>query len=240
MYDPRIDDLVQKELDGTLAGSERTALEDATERDPEVVEQRDLMKAIGATLDDLPRVDPPPGFVRAVMENLGAPKSRGSNVVRIDSWSRRRALFAAGGVAAAALVALLFLPYISQSIDNNHAGGAMVKPGTAPVEIIDLAPHGGALRVVETPTRVTFRIDARPGDALELEFDAEAFASATVSGAEIVRQESGAVAVSLRGGPANVALERRSAGATAVGVTFSGRDGTVVKRTVNVPPTTNL
>lgn len=238
MYDTRIDDLVQKEIDGTLGENERAMLELAVQRDPDVASQRELMKAIAKTLDDFPRVDTPANFARSITENLPAPPKRTTSLVSFGRWRPRRLVFAASGVAAAALVALLFVPYISERIDGNHTGGAMMRP-PAPAVIIDLADKA-TLRVEETRPRVIFRIDAQPGDRVELEFDAEALASVSVSGADVARQEPGSVAVVLQARPASIALERRSTDASAVHLSFTGHDGKVVQRTVNVAATTNL
>jgi hypothetical protein len=237
MYDTGIDDLVQKEIDGTLAQNERAMLDLAVQRDPDVASQRELMKAIARTLDELPRIDTPADFSRAITESLPAATIRTSNLVSIAGSRPRRMAFAAGGVAAAALVAMLFVPYISERIDGDHTGGAMLRP-PAPAVIIDLDGNA-TMRVEETRPRVVFRIDAQPGDRVELEFDATALAPVSVSGADVARQESEVVAVVLRERPATIALERRSQDASAIHLTFTGHDGKKVQRTVNVAASTN-
>jgi hypothetical protein len=249
MHDAGINDLVQKEIDCPLDPAERAALESATKRDPEFAEERASMLAIGTALDDLPDLDPPHDFARNVMDAIRSrpPHAETPRVAYFPLQARRRAVFAASGIAAAAIIALLFLPYVSEKVDGNHTGGAMVRPleslsSDSGGIRLDAAGRDGAIRFGETVGGFTVYVDAsgEPGDSLELTFDDEAFANITVSGADVVRQGAGAVVVALRGGPATIALERRSPAEASVGVSFRTPSGAHVQRTVKVSATTNL
>lgn len=248
MHDAGINDLVQKEIDCPLDPVERAALEGATKRDPEFAEERAMMLAIGTALDDLPGLEPPHDFARNVMDAIACrPPHAETPRAAVIPLAQRRAWFAASGIAAAAIIALLFLPYVSEKVDGNHAGGAMVRPleslSSDPGGIpLDVAGRKGAIRFEETVGRLTVHVDAdaQRGDIVELGFDQETFADATVSGADVVRQGAGAIVVALRGGPASITLERRSPDETSVVVSFRTPSGAHVQRTVKVSATTNL
>jgi hypothetical protein len=106
------EDMLQDYLDGRLGEKERAELEALLENDPELAERLESYREIGRALrEDEPQLSP--GFYTKARARFEESKKGKMRMPRLLSWE------AAGLATAAALVCVLFIPYL---LDRDRQG----------------------------------------------------------------------------------------------------------------------
>lgn len=249
MFEERIVDLIQRNVDGELEESERIELQAHLERDPDARMFLDQMHSVSEFLERAPLNDPPPEFtadvMRAVRAHAANPQS-GKVVRGAFGQSRDRFIAVKIGLGLAAVIALAFIltPSLFHSLDSSRLGGSMLDPArggaaqTWTVAADSLAP----VRVAATGNHVTVRIDA-PGDTertADLEFDPSSMKLERVSEGTRVESNPGHIHVSVRGGSAVVTLVRTTTEPVSMTVSIGGDDNASVVKRIEIPAATNF
>jgi hypothetical protein len=100
--DPQVAELLSAGLDGDLSPDERSAADAWVERSAAARAERDALLGVKAALAALPGVEPPPGFLEAMLEH-GSPRPAVVVVARRQHrWGRSPAALAVSALATAA------------------------------------------------------------------------------------------------------------------------------------------
>jgi len=129
MTDPRLNELIQAEIDGELDAQQRAELARRLLADPAARAERDDLRRVCTALDAIPQLEPPPDLRDKVLAALphSRPLTRTARVAARDAWvSTHRWRYAAllAGVAAAGTI--VFQTVRSPGPAGTEAAGTMV------------------------------------------------------------------------------------------------------------------
>jgi hypothetical protein len=129
MTDPRLNELIQADIDGELDAQQRAELARRLLADPAARAERDELRRVCTSLDAIPQVEPPPDLRDNVLAALphSRPLTRTARAAARDAWvSTHRWRYAAllAGVAAAG--AVVFQTVRGPGPAGTEAAGTMV------------------------------------------------------------------------------------------------------------------
>lgn len=166
--DPNIVELINAEIDGEISPAQKQELEVALAADPEAKAMHAELSAMGAALDELPDLDPPPHLKHAIMASIPAPQpERQKENNWFQSLFAAPALRYAGMFAAGALLTLAL--FDSSQLSDRAFTDVTGLVGTMSSEVPD-GPGAQVTRIdrPEVAGRVSLR---NSGPLLIVDFD---------------------------------------------------------------------
>jgi len=179
MHKEKLEELIQRDLDGRATPEERLAIAEALERDPEARAIHAEMREVHQILDRRPKVDPPEDLRRRIAADVErlSPRPVQTPVSGLSSAPRRHRRVMQFTLAAAAVLALavLLVPALVHQTDPIQMRGTMAAPAGADRGQIPMAGNGieGVVFTAWEGDELVLRPELRPPGPgrLEVRFD---------------------------------------------------------------------
>ena len=233
MHKEKLEELIQRDLDGRATPEERLAIAEALERDPEARAIHAEMREVHQILDRRPKVDPPEDLRRRIAADVQrlSPRPAQAPVSSLSSAPRRHRRVMQFTLAAAAVLvlAVLLVPALVHQADPNQMRGTMAASSDAEREegeAVLLAGNGieGVVFTAWEGAELVLRPELRPPGPgrLEVRFDPNLLTvgSAGSAGAPSSEQ-NGLVTATLGSNPTEIRFLRRSGDPVSLSLTLS-------------------
>lgn len=225
--DPRVADLVQREIDGANTKTESAELHDVVKRDPLARRTLEEFRGLARGLDGLASVAPPADLRRAVMHEIttrSQPPRRSEGGILAWLWPGRGPALRYAWIAVMAVGLGLVVTYWRTlnhiDVDAGSVSGALVPAGgdEGPMEwTIDTHGVTGTMRAVDDAAGFGIALDLSGSGPLGAVFDfdpaAARFAGIVGGAPEAVQAEDGRVRIMAASGRHITARFERLGGA---------------------------
>lgn len=251
MPDPRLIELIHRDLDGEIAPDERAELATTMGVEPGAARAREEILEVHRILSAVPSLEPPAKLradIASEVRRIAASPER--KELPFETAARRRAAVVriVFGLAAMLLLVLFIGPIRKAGFDADHARGTMA-PSTAAnstqgsVAIPEI-PHESPVVVTSSGREIVIRPaigDRSVSGSLEVVFDATMLEVASVAGATS-REEAipGRIAVSFDGEMPEIRLVRRGPDPVSLSLELVVRESEPFSARVELPALTNF
>lgn len=193
MVDPKLKDLITRDVDGLLPDAEKSQLERSLRRNKEARAAHAAHRVVSATLATVREAEPPVHLAHRIRHAAHAGDPSPSSVPRpgfsLAGVFRSRAALRYAGVFAGGLVAgvlffvLLMQPEATDTVDTSAAGSLVPRTEFIPVNAGNVA---GSVTVARRPgvNEVSLRLTVPPGVVTRLDFDPSRVAVESLRGVE--------------------------------------------------------